>query len=266
MDSDSLTPLGARVSYDFGGLVAIVTGSSRGMGRAFAEGLLRSGARVVINGRDADQLEIVREELEQRYGVGRVTAHAFDVGEERQVAAAVDAIEREVGPISILVNNTGVQHREPLLEVSLDDWQRVMRTNVTGAFIVGREVARRMERRRRGCIVNIGSIQVELARPSIGPYTASKGALKNLTASMAAEWSHRGIRVNCLAPGYIETDMTAALRADRAFDEWVTGRTPAARWGRVEDVVGPLLWLCSDDADFVHGQVLFVDGGMRVVV
>ena len=223
---------------DLAGRTALVTGSSRGIGRALADGLLAAGARVVLNGRDTAVLEETRARLAATYGEGRVLARDFDVTDEAAVTLAVDELEERVGPIDVLVNNA----------------------------VVGRAVARHMVPRGGGRIVNIASVQADLARPTIAPYTAAKGGLRNLTRAMCAEWASAGLQVNALAPGYIHTEMTQALVDDPAFDGWVRGRTPAARWGRVEDLVGPAVFLASDAAAFVNGQVLFVDGGMTAVV
>lgn len=253
-------------SFDITDRIVLVTGSSRGIGRTIAEGLAHAGARVVLNGTDPERLERARAELAAVHGEDRIRAYAFDVTDGAASEAAVAATEAEVGPIEVLFNNAGVQHREPLLDVSLDDWARVITTNLTSAFIVGRAVARRMTQRGSGKIVNICSIQSDLARPTIGPYTASKGGLRNLTRAMTAEWAGKGLQVNAIAPGYIHTEMTQALVDDESFNDWVLRRTPAARWGRPADLVGPAVWLASDASAFVNGQVVFVDGGMSVVV
>lgn len=253
-------------SFDLGGRTALVTGSSRGIGRAIAGGLLAAGARVVLNGRDAAALEGARAELAAGHGEHRVLARAFDVTDGDAVEAAVTELEERVGPLDVLVNNAGVQHREPLLDLDVADWDRVLATNLTSAFLVGRAAARHMVARGAGRILNIASVQADLARPTIAPYTAAKGGLRNLTRAMCAEWAQHGLQVNALAPGYLHTAMTQALVDDPAFDGWVRGRTPAARWGRPEDVVGPAVFLCSDAAAFVNGQLLFVDGGMTAVV
>ncbi|MEV1066135.1 SDR family oxidoreductase [Streptomyces sp. NPDC050263] len=252
--------------FDLTGKVALVTGSSRGIGLGIATGLADAGATVVLNGIDPGRLDTTRTALARRFGDDRVAARAFDIVAEDAVAKAVASIESEVGAIDVLVNNAGVQHREPLVEVSLDDWRRVVDTDLTGAFVVGRHVARRMLPRRTGKIINICSVQTDLARPTIGPYTAAKGGLRNLTRAMTAEWAGEGLQINAIAPGYIHTEMTQNLVDDDEFNAWILGRTPARRWGTVTDVVGPTVWLASSASDYVNGQIIFVDGGMTVVV
>lgn len=186
-----------------------------------------------------------------------MTAHPlFDIAEA----------EERVGPLDILVNNAGMQLRAPLLEFADADWHRILDTNLTTAFLVGREAARRMTERGHGKIVNICSLQSEVVRPGIAPYAATKGALKMLTKGMCADWGPYGVQVNGLGPGYIETELTRPLVEDEEFSTWVRGRTPAGRWGRTEDLVGGLLFLASPAADFVGGQILYVDGGMTSVL
>ncbi len=251
--------------FDVAGRIALVTGSSRGIGYALARGLLDAGVTVVLNGRDAAGLEGARERLHRLTG-GTVVAEAFDVTDPGAVTAGVARIEEHAGPIDILVNNTGVQHRAPLTEFSDDHWRHLLDTNLGSAFFTGREVARRMIPRGHGKIVNICSVQSEVARPGIAAYAATKGGLKMLTKGMCADLGPHGIQVNGLGPGYIETELTAALVADPGFSNWVRGRTPAGRWGRVEDLVGPLLFLVSPASDFVNGHLLHADGGMQAVL
>ncbi|KUN89231.1 SDR family oxidoreductase [Streptomyces griseoruber] len=251
--------------FGISGKVALVTGSSRGIGQALAEGLLEAGCTVVLNGRDPAALEEARAELAALFG-DRVRTAAFDVTDPAAVGAGVARIEEETGPIDILVNNTGVQHRAPLLEFTDDDWHRLLATNLTSAFLVGREVARRMAPRGHGKIVNICSLQSEAVRPGIAPYAATKGGLKMLTKGMCADLGPLGIQVNGIGPGYFATELTSALVADEEFSAWVRGRTPAGRWGEVGDLVGALIFLASPASDFVNGQLLYVDGGMLSVL
>ncbi|WP_019547907.1 SDR family oxidoreductase [Streptomyces sulphureus] len=252
--------------FDLTGKIILVTGSSRGIGLGIATGLAEAGATLVLNGTDSVRLEATRASLAQRFGEDRVAARAFDILDEDAVASALASVTSDVGPLDVLVNNAGVQHREPLVEVSREDWQRVVDTNLTGSFVVGRHVARQMLPRRSGKIINICSVQTDLARPTIGPYTAAKGALRNLTRAMTAEWAGEGLQINGIAPGYIHTEMTQNLVDDEEFNSWILSRTPARRWGTVADVVGPAVWLASSASDYVNGQVVFVDGGMTAVV
>ncbi|MCO1656389.1 SDR family oxidoreductase [Pseudonocardia humida] len=253
-------------SFDLSGLIALVTGSSRGIGRTLADGLAAAGATVVLNGLDEARLDRARAELAADHGRDRVHASPFDITDEDQVSAAVAGIEDDIGPIGILVNNAGIQHRVPLLDLELADWRRVVEHDLTGAFVVGRAVARGMVGRRRGKIINIGSVQSELARPTIAAYTAAKGGLRNLTRAMAAEWGRADVQANSIAPGYLHTEMTQNLVDDPAFNAWVVGRTPAGRWGTGADLVGPTVWLASSASDYVNGQTIFIDGGMTAVV
>ncbi|MCK8609059.1 SDR family oxidoreductase [Agromyces sp. C10] len=252
--------------FDLTGRVALVTGSSRGIGRAIAAGLADAGATIVLHGVDPDRLRAAHEAFADRYGAGRVASVAFDVTDAAAAADGIARVERDVGDLRILVNNAGVQHRVPMLELDPADWDRVIRTNLTSAFLVGREAARRMIPRGRGKIINVASVQADLARPTIGAYTASKGGIRNLTRAMTAEWAAHGLQVNAIAPGYIHTQMTQNLVDDADFNAWITGRTPAHRWGTTQDLIGPAVWLASDGSDYVNGQVVFVDGGMTAVV
>jgi gluconate 5-dehydrogenase len=252
--------------FDLSGRLALISGSSRGIGLSIARGLLDAGANVVLNGVDPVRLEATAADLVKEFGQNRVAARAFSIVDEGAVLRAVDSIEEAVGPIDILVNNAGIQHREPLVDVSLENWNRVLEIDLTGAFLLGRTVAARMLPRGRGKIVNVCSVQTDLARPTIGPYTAAKGGLRNLTRAMTAEWAADGLQINGIAPGYIHTEMTQKLVDDEEFTSWILDRTPARRWGTVQDLVGPTVFLSSAASDYVNGQVIFIDGGMTVTV
>jgi gluconate 5-dehydrogenase len=246
--------------FDLTGRRALVTGSSKGIGFALARGLAGAGAEIVLNARNATALADAAATLEGEGATVRTAS--FDVTDHAAVKAAVDAVEADFGPIDILVNNAGMQHRGPLEDFSPEAFETLMRTNVTSVFNVGQAVARHMIGRGQGRIVNIASVQSMLARPGIAPYTASKGAVSNLTKGMATDWAKYGLQINALAPGYFETELNAALVADPAFSEWLAKRTPAGRWGKVEELVGACLFLASDAASFVNGHTLYVDGGI----
>ncbi|MCL8012336.1 SDR family oxidoreductase [Streptomyces sp. AS02] len=256
----------AHPLFDISGRTALVTGSSRGIGLALARGLAEAGCTVVLNGRDGERLTRAAAELGAAELPGTVHTAVFDVTDGASVAAGIADVEERVGPLDVLVNNAGMQLRAPLLEFTDSDWHRILDTNLTSAFLVGREAARRMTERGHGKIVNICSLQSEVVRPGIAPYAATKGALKMLTKGMCADWGPYGVQVNGLGPGYIETELTRALVQDEEFSTWVRRRTPAGRWGRTEDLVGGVLFLASPAADFISGQVLYVDGGMTSVL
>jgi gluconate 5-dehydrogenase len=182
------------------------------------------------------------------------------------VARAVDELEVTTGAIDIVVNNAGAQHRAPLENFPYEEFQRLLMTNVAGTFNVAQACARHMIPRRRGKIVNIASVNAALARPTIAPYTATKGAVANLTKGMAADWARHGLNCNAIAPGYMKTPLNAALSSDRAFNAWLEKRTPAGRWGSPEELVGACVFLTSEAASFVNGQVIYVDGGLTAAL
>ncbi|AIO23686.1 MULTISPECIES: SDR family NAD(P)-dependent oxidoreductase [Burkholderia] len=243
---------------------ALITGSGRGIGLTLARGLAEAGAAIVINDRNEEKAATLVRHLREE---GFTADYAvFDVAEHAQVRAAIDDFEARVGAIDILVNNAGIQRRAPLDAFEPDDWQALMRVNLDGVFNVAQAVARHMIARGRGKIINICSVQSELARPTIAPYAATKGAVRMLTKGMCADWARHGIQANGLAPGYFETELNRALVDDAAFSDWLCKRTPAGRWGRVDELCGAAIFLASAASDFVNGQTLFVDGGLTSAV
>ena len=246
--------------FDLTGRVALVTGATSGLGHAIARGLGAAGATVVVNGRDAERIsgavEAFRAEGLQAFG------SRFNVTEASEIAPEVERIEAEIGPIDILVNNAGIQRRAPMLGMDPTTFEEVVRTNLTGVFLVARAVARGMVERRRGKIINIASLTSEVARKTIAPYTAAKGAVKQLTKAMCVEWAASNVQVNAIGPGYFVTELNKALVEDAAFNKWVCSRTPAGRWGRPEELIGAAVFLASPGSDFMNGQTIYVDGGM----
>jgi len=246
--------------FDLSGRIALVTGSTSGLGHAIAQGLGEAGATLVVNGRNVERLE----ETVATFRTAGLKAHAsrFDVTVEGEVDGAISAIERDLGPITILVNNAGIQRRAAMTEMSIETWEEVIRNNLTSIFIVGKAVAKSMIPRKQGKIINICSLTSEVARPTIAPYTASKGGARQLTRAMCTEWASHNIQVNGIGPGYFQTPLNEALWSDPEFNRWVSSRTPAGRWGRPEELVGAALFLASAASDFVNGQIVYVDGGM----
>ena len=251
--------------FDLSGRTALVTGSSRGLGHAIAEGFAQAGARLVLNGVDAARLA-------QSVAALRAKGHdvveaAFDVTDEAAIQASFARLDDAGVEIDILVNNAGIQLRKPLVDFTLDEWNKVINTNLTSAFMVGREAARRMIKRARGGkVINIGSLTSEAARATVGPYTTAKGGIKMLTRAMAAEWAEHGIQANAIGPGYMATEMNTTLMENPAFDAWVKARTPARRWGRPDELAGTAIFLASSASDYVNGQIIYVDGGMLAVL
>ncbi len=250
--------------FSLQGRRALITGSSGGIGLALARALGQAGATVVLNGRDASRLETAQAALVAD-GLS-VDLAAFDVTDADAVRAGVADIEQRIGAIDILVNNAGMQIRNPLHEFADDDWHQLMRTNLDSVFYVSKAVATGMIARGRGKIINICSVQSELGRPGIAPYTASKGAIKMLTKGMAIDWGPLGINVNGLGPGYFKTELTAKLVDDPVFTTWLVGRTPCRRWGDVEELGGAAVFLASDASRFVNGHILYVDGGVTATL
>lgn len=250
--------------FSLAGKKALITGSSRGLGRAFAEGLAAAGATVILNGTNSERLSQAQKEMSDA-GM-KVDTSLFDVTDEAAIKAAFERFDADGVQIDILINNAGIQFRKPMLELETADWQRVIDTNLTSAFMIGREAAKRMVTRGHGKIVNIGSLTSELARATVAPYTVAKGGIKMLTKAMAAEWAEQGLQANAIGPGYMLTDMNEALTSNPEFDAWVKGRTPARRWGKPEELIGTAIYLCSDASNYVNGQIIYADGGMISVL
>jgi gluconate 5-dehydrogenase len=245
--------------FDLNGKVALVTGGASGLGNAIARGLAEAGATVVLNGRR-------RDKLEEAVAVLRQAGHhagpaAFDVTDSSAVNAGVAAIVAERGAIDVLVNNAGMQHRQPIEEVSDADWLKLMNTNLNSAFFVARAVIPAMKARRSGKIINICSVLSFISRPSIVPYATSKGGLAMFTKGVAVELAAHNIQVNGIAPGFYKTEMNTALFTNPEFDAWVCKRTPAARWGDPEELAGAAVFLASAASNYVSGQIVSVDGG-----
>jgi gluconate 5-dehydrogenase len=251
--------------FNLSGRTVLITGSSRGLGLAIAEGCAAAGARIVLNGVDKDRLQLSAQSLRAK-GYDVLEA-PFDVADEAAIAEAFQHLDSQGIHIHILVNNAGIQLRKPMLELSGAEWKRVLDVNLTSAFLVGRETAARMiSRREGGKIINIGSLTSEVARATVAPYTAAKGGIKLLTRSMAAEWAEHNIQANAIGPGYMATDMNQALMDNPTFDAWVKSRTPAKRWGQPEELIGAALFLASAASNYVNGQIIYVDGGMLAVL
>lgn len=246
--------------FDLTGKRALITGSSQGIGFALARGLAAAGASIVVNGRDNAKAEVAEQTL--RDGGASVDVLCFDVTDHDDARAAVDGFEATTGPIDILVNNAGMQHRSALEDFPADAFEKLLQTNIASVFHVGQACARHMIKRGKGKIVNIASVQTALARPGIAPYTATKGAVANLTKGMATDWAQHGLQCNALAPGYFDTPLNAALVADPEFSAWLAKRTPAGRWGNVDELIGACVFLTSDASSFVNGTTVFVDGGI----
>lgn len=242
------------------GRIALVTGSSQGIGHALARGLGQAGAVVVVNGRNGEKVGSAVAGLKAE-GI-QAHAAAFDVTDFKATAQGIAEVEAKVGPIAILVNNAGVQRRGTLDTFDEAMWREIMSTNLDSIFYVSKPVAQRMIARKTGSIINICSVMSELGRSTVAPYTATKGGVKMLTKGMAIDWGKHGIRVNGIGPGYFKTELNAALIADQTFSGWIQGRTPLGRWGDLEELVGAAVFLASDASSFVTGHVLYVDGGM----
>jgi len=246
--------------FDLSGKVALVTGTSRGLGQYFARALARAGADVAITSRDKNTLTAFASEIQ---ALGRKTFSAdLDVRDYSSIQQAVAAIETYFGKIDILVNNAGCNIRKPALDVSWDDWNTILDTNLRGSFFVAQAVARGMIQRGYGRIINIGSVTSVAGYAGLGPYGASRGGIRQLTMSLADDWGSHGVTVNCLAPGWFRTQQNRALYDNAAWVEYICDRIPVKRPGRPDDLDGAVVFLASESSRYVTGQTLLVDGGI----
>jgi len=252
----------ANHPFDLHGKVALVTGAYRGLGFAIAQGLAEAGATVVLNGRKAELLASAAKTLTD--AGRRASTCVFDVTDGDAVRAGIAAVEREHGALDILVNNAGIQRRNPLVDFKRQDWDDVIATNLTAPYLVAQAALPGMIARKSGKIVNIASLMSELARPTVVPYTAAKGGVRQLTRGMAVELAPHNIQVNAISPGYFATEMNRALIDNAEFNAWVCKRTPAGRWGEPPEIAGLAVFLCSAAANYITGQLITIDGGMSV--
>ena len=250
--------------FNFENKIILITGSSSGLGFIMARGLAQEGAIVILNGRDGVKLTNTVQSL--RNENLNVDGFVFDVSDSTEVKKSVAQITTKYGNIDILVNNAGIQIRGALEDFEEADWNQILKINLSSAFFVSKEVVKSMIERKSGKIINICSLQSDLARPTIAPYSASKGGLKMLTRAMATEWAKYNIQVNAIGPGYFKTEMTKALYQNREFDTWLCNRTPANRWGNPDELLGVLIFLASGASSYVNGQIIYVDGGMTACV
>jgi len=250
--------------FDVSGKRTLITGSSQGLGLVLARGLGQAGATVILNGRNEAKLQQTVTTLANE-GIS-VYGYAFDVTDSAQIQLAIARIEQEVGQIDILVNNAGIQRRAPLETFEESDWRDILETNLTSVFLVTKQVIQGMIARKSGKIINICSLQSELGRVTIAPYTASKGGLKMLTKGMATDWGKYNIQVNAIGPGYFLSEMTKPLADNPQFDSWLKARTPMGRWGDPAELIGALIFLASPASSFITGQILYVDGGILATI
>ena len=251
--------------FDLSGKTALVTGGTHGLGMAIATGLANAGATIIIN----DVFQQKLDEAKLAYADIGIKIHTYllDVTDEEAVEKTIPIMEKEVGPIDILVNNAGIIKRIPILEMKAEEFRQVIDIDLTGPFIMSKTVAKGMVERGYGKIINMCSMMSELGRNTVSAYASAKGGLKMLTRSMATEWARFNIQINGIGPGYFATDQTAPIRVDgHPFNEFIIHRTPAGRWGDPEDLAGTAVFLSSKAADFVNGQVVYVDGGILATI
>lgn len=252
--------------FDLTGKIALVTGSTHGLGMAMAKGLGQAGATVIVNGNSSQQKIDEAVAAYKNEGI-KAVGYKFNVADEAQVIAAIAKIQNEVGAIDILVNNAGIIKRTPLEDMEVADFKEVIDIDLVSPFIVSKHVVRSMIARKEGKIINICSMMSELGRSTVGAYAAAKGGLKMLTQNMATEWAKHNIQINGIGPGYFATSQTAPIRVDgHPFNEFILNRTPAAKWGDPDDLAGAAIFLASRASNFVNGHILYVDGGILATI
>lgn len=252
--------------FSLKGKIALVTGSTHGLGMAMAKGLGKAGATIVVNGNSSQQKIDDAITFYEREGI-KAAGYKFNVADEAQVIDAISKIQSEVGPIDILVNNAGIIKRTPLEEMEVADFKEVIDIDLVSPFIMSKHVVKTMIARKQGKIINICSMMSELGRNTVGAYAAAKGGLKMLTQNMATEWAKHNIQINGIGPGYFATSQTAPIRVDgHPFNEFIVNRTPAAKWGDPNDLAGAAIFLSSKASDFVNGHVVYVDGGILATI
>ena len=245
--------------FSLEGKTALITGSSQGIGFALAKGMYNAGANIILNGRDLSKLKLAQKKFKYQ---DKVKVSNFDVTSYEETVNSISKLEHSLKSIDILVNNAGIQFRSPLEDFPIEKFDDIINTNIKSLFNVSKNIIKFMIKRKKGKIINIASVQSSLARPGIAPYTASKGAVANFTKGMATDWAKYGIQVNAIAPGYFKTPLNETLVNDEQFSKWLKNRTPAGRWGEVNELVGACVFLASDASSFVNGHILYVDGGI----
>ena len=245
--------------FSLEGKTALITGSSQGIGFALAKGMYNAGANIILNGRDLSKLKLAQKKFKYQ---DKVKVSNFDVTSYEETVNSISELEHSLKSIDILVNNAGIQFRSPLEDFPIEKFDDIINTNIKSLFNVSKNIIKFMIKRKKGKIINIASVQSSLARPGIAPYTASKGAVANFTKGMATDWAKYGIQVNAIAPGYFKTPLNESLVKDEQFSKWLKSRTPAGRWGEVNELVGACVFLASDASSFVNGHILYVDGGI----